>query len=225
MARKYQYISDRYAWNLEQCEEEIFIAAWVESSNSISPDWRWARNVEHFFFELGKGLSFEALDEFNALRKSQGIEPVTFRETEIGDYARSRDEQAKSQRRKQMREEFTALNSEALDEHQARARAKEQGLAPAHYTFEEIQSRKLQQHPFPPVIPIRIPMRPRSERHANFQRLLPKRTDKVLVAIQSLTNLSSPNYEFEELEVEKAFYTLRERVEESHARFRRRLTK
>ena len=30
MARKYEYMPGRYAWNLEKCEEEVLIAAYDE---------------------------------------------------------------------------------------------------------------------------------------------------------------------------------------------------
>ena len=46
-------------------------------------------------------------------------------------------------------------------------------------------------------------MPPRSEKHANFRRLAQARTEKVLEELRSLVNLSSPNYEFEDAEVER----------------------
>lgn len=75
------------------------------------------------------------------------------------------------------------------------------------------------------MIPIGTRLPPVSKKHANFQRLLPFRTENVLEAIRKLTNLSSANYEFEEAEVEESFDTLRERLDEARARFQRRLNR
>jgi hypothetical protein len=245
MARKYSCVPGRFYWNLEQCEEELFIALYVKTSDAIPRDQEWERRLEHFFFELGKGLGFAELNQLNAALKSRGLDPIEFRETEIGDYARSRDEQMKSQHRKQLREEFAEASPEVLAERLARSKDEERRLPPAHFTYEEFKSRRLQQdavsplwqegiarRPYtrragdaPEVIPFETRMPSRSEKHRNFQRLLPDRTERILDAIRKLKNLSSPNYEFEEVEVEKTFDTLRERLEEAHATFRRRLTR
>lgn len=66
---------------------------------------------------------------------------------------------------------------------------------------------------------------PRSEKHANFRRLAQARTDSVLEALRKLSNLSSPNYEFEDSEVEKIFAAIEEGVDEARGRFRRGLSK
>ena len=66
---------------------------------------------------------------------------------------------------------------------------------------------------------------PRSEKHANFRRLAQARTDSVLEALRKLANLSSPNYEFEDPEVEKIFSAIEDGVEEARGRFKRGLTK
>jgi hypothetical protein len=47
----------------------------------------------------------------------------------------------------------------------------------------------------------------------------------VLEALRKLSNLSSPNYEFEDAEVEKIFTAIEDGVEEARGRFRRGLTK
>lgn len=73
------------------------------------------------------------------------------------------------------------------------------------------------------VIEIRMP--PRSEKHENFRRLAQTRTDRVLDDLRKLANLSSPNYEFEDGEVEKIFAAIEEGVEEARGRFRRGLSK
>jgi hypothetical protein len=65
----------------------------------------------------------------------------------------------------------------------------------------------------------------RSKKHEKFGDLAPERLQGVLEAIHKLGNLSSPNYEFEEAEVEKMFDTIRERLEETRRRFWSRLPK
>ncbi len=68
-------------------------------------------------------------------------------------------------------------------------------------------------------------MPPRSEKHANFRRLAQTRTSGVLESLRKLANLSSPNYEYTNGEVEKIFATIEEGVQEARGRFRRDLTK
>ncbi|HZK91141.1 MAG TPA: hypothetical protein VFC56_13425 [Stellaceae bacterium] len=68
-------------------------------------------------------------------------------------------------------------------------------------------------------------MPPRNEKHANFRRLAPARTERVLEQLRKLANLSSPNYEFDDSEVEKVFAAIEEAVEEARGRFRRGLNK
>jgi hypothetical protein len=72
---------------------------------------------------------------------------------------------------------------------------------------------------------IRHFMPPRSLKHSNFRRLAEARTDSVLEALRKLSNLSSPNYEFEDSEVEKIFEAIEEGLEEARGKFRRGLNK
>jgi hypothetical protein len=201
--------------------------------------------LEYYFFERGEGLGFEELNQFNAARNRHGLGQVEFRETDIGEYARSRDKRMKAERRYQIRDEFTDANAEVLAERLARARAEEKGSPPAHYKYEEFQSWRRQQNAsaplsqeevderastcrpgdMPGVIPIGVRMSLRSKKHEKFGDLAPERLQGVLEAIHKLGNLSSPNYEFEEAEVEKMFDTIRERLEETRGRFWRRFTK
>jgi hypothetical protein len=246
MARKYEPVpgSGFNCWSLEKCEEEIFIVALSEISGLIPPGQKWQRTLEYHFFELGKGLADETLIEMNGARQQHGLEPISITETAVGDYASSRDESAKSRRRRQIREELGKAGPEVRAKLLAQAKAEKNRLSPAHYTYEDFKLRKLQQDAARPpgqgdiakiqsarragdapdaiLIGARLP--PRSDKHANFQRLFPGRTANVSEAIRKLTNLSSPNYEFEEPEVEKIFNTLRQRLNEAHAKFRRRLT-
>jgi len=64
-------------------------------------------------------------------------------------------------------------------------------------------------------------MPPRSAKYDNFRRLAVARTEVVLEALRKLSNLSSPNYEFDDAEVEKSFTTIEESVDEARGRFRR----
>jgi hypothetical protein len=68
-------------------------------------------------------------------------------------------------------------------------------------------------------------MPPRSEKHANFRRLAQARTESVREALRKLANLSSPNYEFTDAEVERIFSAIERGVDEARGRFRRDLTK
>jgi hypothetical protein len=68
-------------------------------------------------------------------------------------------------------------------------------------------------------------MPPRSEKHANFRRLAQARTESVREALRKLANLSSPNYEFTDAEVEKIFTEIEKGVDEARGRFGRGLNK
>lgn len=129
MARKYEPVpgSGFYCWSLEKCEEEIFIVALGEIAGLIPPSQKWQRTLEYHFFELGKGLADEALIEMNGARKHHGLEPISIRETAVGDYACSRDEAIKSQRRRQTREELREAGPEVRAELFAQAKAEESG--------------------------------------------------------------------------------------------------
>ena len=211
MARIYETVpgSGFYCWSLEKCEEEIVIAALSEISGLIPPGQKWQRTLEEYFFERGKGLANEALIEINGLRKQHGLEPVHIRETAVGDYAFSRDELMKAQRRRQIRKELSEASSEVC--------AEEECFSPA------FKLRKLQQNAAAPLsqeeaeekrayvyrnTEVRMP--PRSEKHANFQRLAEKRKEQIREAYRKFGNLSASNYEFTESEVLKMFDTFRE---------------
>ena len=134
----------------------------------------------------------------------------------------------KSQRRCQIREEFTYASAEVLAERLAQARAEEKRLLPLHsLTQEEAEDQAFacRETEVSEGIHLGVRMPPRSDKHAKFGDLAPKRQEGVLEAIHKLANLSSPNYDFEGAEVEKIFKTIQERVEEARGRFLRRLTK
>jgi hypothetical protein len=244
MARKFEYrsIPGRYFWNLDPCEEVRVTARYVRMHNSIPSDLE--RRFEQYYFEFGRPLASEDLNELNAASKSHGLEPIELRETEVTEYARSPDE-TKSQYRKQLREVFIKATPEFLAERLEQAEAEEKRLPPAHFTYEQFKLRKQQQDTPPPLgqegIPrrgspslrgdasdvIQIPTRtpPRSQKHENFQRLFPERAAQALEKIHALRNLSSSNYEVDEDEVAKTFDILFGLLEEARATFRRRAKK
>jgi hypothetical protein len=230
MARKYEPVpgSGFYCWSPEKCEEEIVIAALGEISGLIPPGQKWPRTLEDYFFERGKGLADETLIEINRVRKHHDLKPIQIRETAVGDYAFSRDELMKAQRRRQIRKELSEASPEVRAERLAQARAEEERLPLAHFKL-----RRLEQNAARPLgheevakrastcragdVRVRIP--PRSEKHANFRRLAQARTERLLRDLRKLGNLSSPNYEYEDAEVEKIFDTIQERVEEARGSF------
>ena len=71
------------------------------------------------------------------------------------------------------------------------------------------------------VLHTRMPAR--TEKHANFRRLAEARTEMVLEALRKLSNLSSPNYEYEDREVERMFEALEQALEIARGKFRRDL--
>src|SRR5271167_2930659 len=148
MARKYEPVpgSGFCCWSLEKCEEEIVIGALGEISGLIPLGQKWQRTLEEYFFERGKGLADEALVEVNRVREHHGLEPIQIRETAVGDYALSRDELMKSQRRRQIRKELSEASPEVRAERLAQAKAEAERLPPSHYTYEEFKLRKLQQN-------------------------------------------------------------------------------
>lgn len=187
MGYKYDFRPGCSAWNLEQPEEEIFIAGYVKCRNSCLLTTNQQRRLEYYFFERGKGLSCKDLNEVNAILKRLGLEQVVFRETDPGDYALSRDELMKSQRRSQILEEFTDASPEVLAERLAQAG----------------------------VIANGVRMAPKSKKQANFRRIAERRTERLLDDFRKLENLSSPNYEYTKAEAEKFLNTIHERFEET----------
>src|SRR5947209_7467699 len=93
MARKYEYNSGRYAWNLEKCEEVVLVAGYDEICRFIAPEQTWRTEFENHFFDHGNGIAVEFLDQINAVRKRRGLSSILITETDIYDYARSHDKQ------------------------------------------------------------------------------------------------------------------------------------
>jgi hypothetical protein len=130
MARKYEYVPGRNAWNLKKCEEELLIAGYEEICHFIQPDERWKAAFENHFFGRGNGVAFDFLDSINTVRRRQGLEVIVIRETYIYDYGRSPDNLLKSNHRRQVREELKQESGHILQNRIERAKAEAERLPP-----------------------------------------------------------------------------------------------
>jgi hypothetical protein len=142
MARKFEYATGHYAWNLETCEEEILIAAYGEICQFISDDQTWKAEFENHFFDHGNGLAVGHLDSINAVRRRRVLDIIVIRETDIYDYARSRDKLLKSNQRRRIREELKAASVHVRQHRIEAAMAEEQKLLPPHMTFDEYKAQR-----------------------------------------------------------------------------------
>ena len=144
MAQKFE-IPGGYAWNPEQCEEEILIAGYYEIYRNIPHVQTWKYDFETHFFELGDGIAAASVDSINAVRRRCGLDAIVIRETDVYDYGRSCDRRVKADHRRRIREE---LKDASADERQRRiegAKAEEQRLPLPRTTLEEYKVRKQQQ--------------------------------------------------------------------------------
>jgi hypothetical protein len=139
MARKFEigYDPGRYAWALEQCEEELLIVAYDEICRFIPADQTWKHSFENHFFDFGDPVTAVSVDLINVVRKRRGLAPIVLRETNVSDYGRSRDKSSKSNRRHKVREELKDETPSERCHRLERAKAEEQRLAPPHSTYEE----------------------------------------------------------------------------------------
>ena len=144
MARKFEYATGHYAWNLETCEEEILIAAYGEICQFISDDQTWKAEFENHFFDHGNGLAVGHLDSINAVRRRRVLDIIVIRETDIYDYARSRDKLLKSNQRRRIREELKAASVHVRQHRIEAAMAEEQRLPPPHMTYDVYKARRQQ---------------------------------------------------------------------------------
>lgn len=145
MARKFEISPNRHAWNLEGCEELLLIAGYEEISRYIAPGQPWKAMFENHFFEHGNGVSFESLDNINAERRRHGLPKIEIRETDIYDYARSRDKLLKSNQRQRLRDEITSASVDVRQNRVAQAKIEAENLPPPHLYFEEHKTRQAQQ--------------------------------------------------------------------------------
>jgi hypothetical protein len=192
MARKYEYMLGRYAWNLERCEEEVLIAAYDEISRFIPPEQRWKAGFENHFFDHGNGIAVEFLDSINAVRRRRGLEVIVILETDVYDYARSPDKLFKSNQRRRVREE---LNKASVDVRQHRlelAKAEADRLPPPHMTYDEFKARRQQQKAESPLSFEEVTKRVLAQQAAIVAQSPTKRTLPPERAARMLS-LASPN--------------------------------
>ena len=145
MARKFEYLPGRYAWNPEKCEEVLLISGYDEVSCYIPPDQPWKEEFENHFFEHGNGISFEYLHHINAERRRRGLLTIEIRETDIFDYARSRDKLFKSNHRQQLRVDISSASVDVRQNRVAQAKVEAERLPPPHLSFEDHKARQAQQ--------------------------------------------------------------------------------
>jgi hypothetical protein len=142
MARKYEARPGWYAWNLEQCEEEILIAAYDEICRFIPDGQTWKYGFERRFFDHGEGVAVDFVDFINVVRKRRGLPLIVIRETTVYEYGRSPDKSVKSNLRRRIREELSSLSADDRQHRIEAAMAEEQRLPPPHMTYEEYRARQ-----------------------------------------------------------------------------------
>jgi hypothetical protein len=144
MARKYEYMPERYAWNFEKCEEEVVIAAYDEICRFIPPDLTWKADFETHFFDHGNGVAVEFLDLINAVRTRRGLAVIAIRETDVYDYGRTPDKLLKSNQRRRVRDELTNARLDVRQRRIELAMAEAARLPPPHMTYEDYKARREQ---------------------------------------------------------------------------------
>jgi hypothetical protein len=144
MARRYEYMPGRHAWNLEKCEEEILIAGYEEICRFIPPDQRWKADFENHFFDHGNCVAVEFIDALNAVRRRRGLD-VIVRETDIYDYGRSPDKLLKSNHRRRVREELKNESAHVRQHRVELAKAEAEKLPPPHMTYDDYKARQHKQ--------------------------------------------------------------------------------
>lgn len=142
MARKYEYMAGRFAWNLEQCEEEVLIAAYDEICRFVPAGQMWKAEFENHFFDHGNGVAFDFLDAINAVRRRRGLNVVMIRETDVFDYARTPDKLLRSNHRRRVREELANASMDVRLRRVERAKAEAERLPAPHLTYEDWKARR-----------------------------------------------------------------------------------
>ena len=140
MARKFEPRPGDFAWNLERCEEVVMVADYEEIAKFIEPATRWKPLFEMYFYDAGKAVLQKAIDEINGVRRRRGLPCIEFRETDIGDYARTRDDGAKAEQRRRLRDELSSVSSSARSKIVDTARSEIERLPPPHRTYEEYKT-------------------------------------------------------------------------------------
>ena len=140
MARKWEIIEGKYAWNMEECEETLLIACYEEIKPYIPPN-SWQADFENHFYTHGNGVAFSFLDYINSARRRRNLPTVDITETDVLDYARNPDKLAKSEFRKRTRAEYNAASLHIRQQIVDGAKARIATLVPPHQTYEEYKAR------------------------------------------------------------------------------------
>jgi hypothetical protein len=145
VARKYEYAEGRVGWAMDAHEERWFIARYLAVAPNIPADQRWRSEFENYFYYQGAGVGDVFLTQINQHCARLNVPSITFRETNVGEYARNPDRAFKAQSRCEWRDEWVNTDS---DERRRLMREWEVMMAeaePAHRTFSEIKADREQE--------------------------------------------------------------------------------
>lgn len=109
MARKYEFVTGRFAYSLEPCEEKLLTAYYLDVENRIRPQAVWKADFIARYFTGGEGVSTDNIKFINAERRRCGVAEIEIRETQASDYPRSPDRTAKAKNRQDFRDEYVLM--------------------------------------------------------------------------------------------------------------------
>jgi hypothetical protein len=141
MARKWEITESKYAWNFEECEELLLIAAYEEIKPFVPLSSQWMAEFENHYYQHGNGVAFTYIDHINAARRRRNLETLDVIETDVLEYGRSTDKLAKSEFRRRARAEYTGASANVKQKLVDGALAKKATLLPPHQTFDEYKAR------------------------------------------------------------------------------------
>jgi hypothetical protein len=142
MARKYAFGTNRFAWNLNRCEEILIITAYNEIARFVPPDLEWLHEFEHIFYDAGKGIGFHLLAAINEVRKRKRLKPLVLRETDIGPNERRLDSTLRAKERRRLRDELATLSPPKRAEAVEEATEQAASLPPPHFTWDQYRARQ-----------------------------------------------------------------------------------
>lgn len=142
MARKWEITTNQFAWNFEECEETVLIAAYEEVKGLIPPGQIWQIEFENHFYQHGNGVAFRYVDEINAVRRRAVLPKIEFQETDVYEYGRSTNKLMKSERRQRVRDDLAAQPTDQRLRTIEHARAEVSRLPPPHIPYEQYKANK-----------------------------------------------------------------------------------
>jgi hypothetical protein len=142
MARKFEIGRNRYAWNPEQCEEHLLIAAFHDIQSRLPPSLPWVEDFLDHFYHRGSGVAFDTLVQLNIHLRRLGQPTITFVETDLSDHGRTEDRALKAQLRCRSRDAYLALDTTDRVRWVNIALDRVASLPPPHQTFEEWNARR-----------------------------------------------------------------------------------